>query len=177
MCDNEFYDLNDWAICFNGVSELKFRTRIHVWEVNIRKRLIFFLAGSENIHEQSPACHAAGQTAGPAVPIAVFLLTTVCQHSHSDKPLIFPFHLHLLHHLVPGECAYLMCNDTQVTHCQQSTTVRDIYTSTSPHSHTQIHHWEANVHFHMISGIIWYDNNQALNKKWQGEFWWFFPKK
>ncbi len=137
----------------------------------------FFLAGSENIHEQSPACHAAGQTAGAAVPIAVFLLTTVCQHSHSDKPLIFPFHLHLLHHLVPGECAYLMCNDTQVTHCQQSTTVRDIYTSTSPHSHTQIHHWEANVHFHMISGIIWYDNNQALNKKWQGEFWWFFPKK
>ncbi len=42
------------------------------------------------------------------------------------------------------------------------------YMSTSPYSHTKIHHWEANVHLHMISGMIWYDNNQALNKKITG---------
>lgn len=112
---------------------------IHVWELNIRRELIFF-ACSKNIHEQSPECHAAGQTAGAPVPAAVFLLTTVYQHSRSDKPLIFLLHLHPLHHLVPGECAYLMCDDdTQVTHHQQNT-VRDIHMSTISYAHTNIHH-------------------------------------
>jgi len=112
-----------------------------------------FFSCSENIHEQSPECHAAGQTAGASVPEAVFLLTTVYQHSRSDKPLIFPFHLHPLHHLVPGECAYLMCDDTRVTHRPQNT-VRDIHMSTIPYAHTQIPHWEANMYFEDEFGMI-----------------------